>query len=217
LTLFSTLVDRLNNLKGPTLNDKQSQKLDQYLQLLNNDTTLKQKIEKINLLLTNFNLKEKENRTSSIDYDTIDLLMIDLKKYIANSVHNWNTKMSDFYKKSKHDETQSIVHENEPSIEIKRLNSQKDEETHIEQLTSDQSMTSKSSSADIADEESSKSTSFKRIISNLLTTQTFTPLKMPFPDEEHYILTGESDYYVNDKDLISIIAYTLKYVAYLFH
>lgn len=118
--------------------------------------------------------------------------------------------MSDFYKKSKHDETQSIAHENEASLESKRLSSQKDDEINTEIPTNDQSLASKSSSSDLADEDSSKPTSFKRIITNLLTTQTFTPLKLPFPDEEHYILSGESDYYVNDKDLITIIAYTLR-------
>jgi hypothetical protein len=40
----------------------------------------------------------------NINYDKIEILLIDLKKYIANSVNSWNTKMSEFFKKNKYDD-----------------------------------------------------------------------------------------------------------------
>ncbi len=63
-----------------------------------------------------------------------------------------------------------------------------------------------------ADDEHSKtpSISMKRIFANLIPATTFQPLKMPFPEEEHYLLSSESYYYVNDKDLGSIVAFTLR-------
>ncbi len=76
-------------------------------------------------------------------------------------------------------------------------------------------------SADVGgDDDHSKtpSISMKRIFANLIPSTAFQPLKLPFPDEEHYLLSGESHYYVNDKDLSSIVAYTLRYlisVAYV--
>ena len=112
------------NIKAINLHEKQIQKLDQYIGQINADLTLKTKIEKINLLLTNsssslsqnndltlsngeaiistndLSVKQKQN----IDYDLIDMLLTDLRKFIANSVFYWNTKMSEFFKKSKHDD-----------------------------------------------------------------------------------------------------------------
>jgi hypothetical protein len=49
-------------------------------------------------------LNSSQNHQSSINYDKIEILLIDLKKYIANSAHNWNTKMSEFFKKNKYDD-----------------------------------------------------------------------------------------------------------------
>ena len=42
--------------------------------------------------------------TSKINYDAVEMLLIDLKKYIAASVLNWNTKMSEFFKKTTFDD-----------------------------------------------------------------------------------------------------------------
>lgn len=44
---------------------------------------------------------------SKINYDEIDMLLIELRKYLAHYVLNWNTKMSEFFKKSKFDEVTS--------------------------------------------------------------------------------------------------------------
>ena len=121
---------------------------------INNDQTLRHKIETINLLLTNqlspinnpsilsnspsmntqhnalinelilsaandeldsdnelstsSNRNSKELRTctneSKINYDQVEMLLIDLRKYIANTVNNWNTRMAEFFKKTKFDD-----------------------------------------------------------------------------------------------------------------
>ena len=121
---------------------------------INNDQTLRHKIETINLLLTNqlspinnpsilsnspsmntqhnalinelilsaandeldsdnelstsSNRNSKELRTSTneskINYDQVEMLLIDLRKYIANTVNNWNTRMAEFFKKTKFDD-----------------------------------------------------------------------------------------------------------------
>lgn len=165
-----------------SLNDKQLQKLDQFIAQINNDMTLRHKIEKINLILTNQKLSPSRNlnefallsgttatadmlsaspsqmsttategssislgggggggvlasqemttsfnggqagseQTSSssggvdayggylspglVNYDLVDMLLIDLRKYIAHNVAMWNTRMSEFFKKSKFDD-----------------------------------------------------------------------------------------------------------------
>jgi len=45
---------------------------------------------------------------SSVNYELIDMLLIDLRKYIASSVVVWNTKMSEFFKKPKFEEVIKI-------------------------------------------------------------------------------------------------------------
>ena len=50
----------------------------------------------------------------------------------------------------------------------------------------------------------------KRLMANLIPSSAFQPLKYPFPDEEHFLLGVESRYYVNDKNLSSIVAFTLR-------
>ena len=49
----------------------------------------------------------------------------------------------------------------------------------------------------------------KRLFANLIPSTAYQPLKIPFPDDEHYMLSTDSKYYVNDKYLTSIIAFTL--------
>ena len=108
------------------MNEKQISKLDKYINEINNDQTLKHKIEKINLLLTNsnqmngsmsflndslnheqnlvnpsLNIDDSINSNEKINYDLIESLLIDLRKFIAMNVFNWNTKMTEFFKKSK--------------------------------------------------------------------------------------------------------------------
>lgn len=117
-------------IKALNLHEKQMQKLEQYITQINNDTTLRHKIETINLMLTkstvspnsssqqvdndndndemlNINSKIQENgahKSETIDYNQIELLLIDLKKYIGLTVNYWNNKMSDFLKKSKYED-----------------------------------------------------------------------------------------------------------------
>lgn len=55
----------------------------------------------------------------------------------------------------------------------------------------------------------------KRLIANLIPSSAFHPLKIPFPEEEHYLLSAESKYYINDKNLSSIVAFTLSSKEYL--
>jgi len=114
------------------LTEKQIQKLDKYISEINNDQTLKHKIEKINLVLTNqstqlntlplassnnnesiFNTLQLEidegqlhssEHLQQVNYDLTEMLLIDLKKYLASSVVHWNTKMTEFFKKSKTDD-----------------------------------------------------------------------------------------------------------------
>ena len=120
---------------------------------VNTDTTLRHKIEAINLLLANQNILSKNTTTIRINNmlvfnfphepadsqssthsssnadnqvndhglsasspshpkphapqmncDKLELLLIDLRKYIANSVIYWKTKISEFFKKSKFDD-----------------------------------------------------------------------------------------------------------------
>ncbi len=49
----------------------------------------------------------------------------------------------------------------------------------------------------------------KRFIANLIPSSAFQPLKIPFSEEEHYLVGSDSSYYVNDKNLSSIVAFTL--------
>lgn len=105
LTQTATLIERLNQLKIQILSEKQIQKIDQYLVQINNDCSLKTKIEKINLILTN-NLQEAFKTTNEINYAMVDFLMIDLKKYLANFTIYWNNKIIELFsnKKTKSDD-----------------------------------------------------------------------------------------------------------------
>lgn len=49
----------------------------------------------------------------------------------------------------------------------------------------------------------------KRLIANLMPSSAFQQLKIPFPDDEHYLTSAESIYYVNERSLTSIAAYSL--------
>ena len=49
------------------LNEKQISKLDKYINEINNDQTLKHKIEKINLLLTNSSLNQSNGSISFLN------------------------------------------------------------------------------------------------------------------------------------------------------
>ena len=149
------------SIEALNLHENQNRTLDSYIMQINSDSTLRHKIEHINLLLTNqsamsspsspkilksTNLVSNENKDGehfpeesidsiekpkadkrcstelssspnsiatfsstqcqhvNINYDKIEILLIDLKKYIANSVNSWNTKMSEFFKKNKYDD-----------------------------------------------------------------------------------------------------------------
>ena len=91
------------------MHERQIQKLDQFIMQINSDSTLKHKFETINVILTNqlSNLKleylnlphhvyklinidnsdsehaegNNEPVTSKINYDAVEMLLIDLKKY----------------------------------------------------------------------------------------------------------------------------------------
>lgn len=52
----------------------------------------------------------------------------------------------------------------------------------------------------------------KRLIANLMPSSAFQQLKIPFPDDEHYLTSAESIYYVNERSLTSIAAYSLGFV-----
>ena len=81
-------------------------RLDQYIAQINADTTFKSKIEKVNLLLTNHETKDSvtesdaqlKQQRRNVNYDLIDMLLIDLRKYLASNVLHWNTKMNEFFK-----------------------------------------------------------------------------------------------------------------------
>ncbi len=132
LSFQSTLLERINNLKSLNLMQHQLTKLDQYIGKLNSDTSLKNRIEKINLLLTNQEVDEsfesnsedavsssvqvliseegKQNvnkllDTSSsnggaVNYELVEMHLIELRKFITTSIVHWNTKMSEFFKVS---------------------------------------------------------------------------------------------------------------------
>jgi hypothetical protein len=111
-----------------SLHEKQVQKLDQYIMQINTDMTLKHRIEILNLLLTKSydqNKLKKQNSISSakmpfklnstqsnqealqsieLDFNQIELYIIDLKKHIAQIITSWNNKLVDFFKKPKHDD-----------------------------------------------------------------------------------------------------------------
>lgn len=59
----------------------------------------------------------------------------------------------------------------------------------------------------------------KRFIANsfihaLIPSSAYQQLKLPFPEDEHYLLNFESNYYVNDKNLSSIVAFSLSSKEY---
>ncbi len=107
------------------MGDKQINKLDQFITQINSDTTLKHKIERINLLLTNqvhlsseadgsslhghldilgqSDLDESSSKVGGpVNYELVEMHLIDLRKFIAINTANWNTKMTEFFKKTKH-------------------------------------------------------------------------------------------------------------------
>ena len=51
-------------------------------------------------------------------------------------------------------------------------------------------------------------------IANLIPSSVYQPLKVPFPEDEHYLLSSESTYYINDKNLSSIVAFSLSSKEY---
>lgn len=63
--------------------------------------------------------------------------------------------------------------------------------------------------ADNEDHSKSAPISVKRILANLLPGSSFQPLKLPFSEDEHFILNCDSSYYISEKDLSSIVAFTL--------
>ncbi|RNA21858.1 hypothetical protein BpHYR1_030166, partial [Brachionus plicatilis] len=105
LTQSNTLIEKLNQLKAHSLSEKQMQKLDQHLAQINSDTSFKSKIEKINLILTN-NLQEAVTNVNEINYALVDLLIIELKKYLANFTIFWNNRVIELFsnKKTKSDD-----------------------------------------------------------------------------------------------------------------
>ena len=54
----------------------------------------------------------------------------------------------------------------------------------------------------------------KRLFANLIPSTAYQPLKIPFPEDEHYCLSSESVFYINDKYLSSIVAFTLSSKEY---
>jgi hypothetical protein len=121
-SLFMSLTDRLSALKGINLHEKQIKMLDQYITQIMTDSTLKAKSEKIHLLLTIHESKDglmsaaanettselQQRQQKNINYDLIDMLLIDMRKYIAFTVHSWNVKMNDFFKKTKFDDVKFL-------------------------------------------------------------------------------------------------------------
>ena len=75
----------------------------------------------------------------------------------------------------------------------------------------DQSSVVKILNTDNDEEQTKSSLSMKRILATFLPSSSFQPLKIPFAEEEHFILNSESIYYVNEKDLSSIVAFTLRF------
>ena len=53
----------------------------------------------------------------------------------------------------------------------------------------------------------------KRLIANLMPSSAFQTLKIPFPDDEHYLTSADSTYYINERSLTSIAAYSLGFVT----
>ena len=52
-------------------------------------------------IMDQFNSPLQNSSHANINYDNIEMLLIDLKKYIVSCVFHWNTKMSEFFKKTK--------------------------------------------------------------------------------------------------------------------
>lgn len=134
-------------------------KLDQFIAQINSDTTLKYKIERINLLLTNqmhhmspdrelesnseiendnklsgtdlkgdFGILEgselasegNNNNKGPVNYELVEMHLIELRKFIATSTAGWNAKMAEFFKKTKYADTVDdgdASHNNRKSLE----------------------------------------------------------------------------------------------------
>jgi len=205
----------------------------------------------------------------TVNYELVEMHLIELRKFIASSIVQWNTKMAEFFKKTKFDEEESPVGGSVPVNNFYNSNVKRDEEktggqlkpvkytkqvsnmsvasldTNTSDLTSgliaaqptqtesptpavqkshnDSSFTAYSpvsphaTTTDEANEHNKHSSAIaigKRFIANLMPSSAFQPLKVPFPEEEHYLLSSESKYYINDKNLSSIIAFTLSSKEY---
>ena len=82
------------------------------------------------------------------------------------------------------------------------------DDEHHRQLTA--ATAAAAAAAAVASSNTSSAISIgKRLIANLIPSTAFQPLKIPFPDDEHYLVDVDSRYYVSDKNLSSIVAFTL--------
>lgn len=59
-------------------------------------------------MLTNKGNERSDIATDATDYFNIDLMLIDLKKCIVATINYWNSKLTDFSKKSKQDSNPDI-------------------------------------------------------------------------------------------------------------
>jgi hypothetical protein len=66
------------------------------------------------------------------------------------------------------------------------------------------------SSTAFPSDQSSAMSIGKRLFANLIPSTAYQPLKMPYAEDEHYLLSSDSVYYINDKYLSSIVAFTLR-------
>ncbi len=65
-------------------------------------------------------------------------------------------------------------------------------------------------SATVQHDPSSAMSIGKRLFANLIPSTAYQPLKMPYAEDEHYLLSSDSVFYINDKYLSSIVAFTLR-------
>ena len=86
------------------MNTQHNSLINELIQSASNDV-----LDNENELLSSLNksaeLKSFSHQNESkINYDQVEMLLIDLRKYIANTVNNWNTRMTEFFKKTKFDD-----------------------------------------------------------------------------------------------------------------
>jgi hypothetical protein len=76
----------------------------QSLEKQNSSKEQQQLLKQLSLSANTDQDKAETLQSIELDFNQIELYIIDLKKHIAQTITSWNNKMVDFFKKTKHED-----------------------------------------------------------------------------------------------------------------